>query len=128
VEVFHCPADRGVEKINPPAWTNPSTYDYYGNSYPANGALFSHPWFPPIRLVEIRLPLSIVILAGDHQSVWAPRYSPYHAYWHDHEGLSMNVAFLDGHAEFLHFVRDLEQTGHYSFAIEWLEPEPPPKP
>jgi prepilin-type N-terminal cleavage/methylation domain-containing protein/prepilin-type processing-associated H-X9-DG protein len=121
-EVFHCPSDRGAEFLREPGWRHPCTYDEYGNSYPANGALFRHFWYPPVRRVDIRLPPAIVVLAGDHQS-YSPGDEYLRARWHDEEGLSMNVTFLDGHAEFTHFERDVPQTSRYSFPLEWLEPE-----
>lgn len=128
-ELFHCPSDRGIEDEVDPSWAGRTTYDYYGNSYPMNSSLLVHPWNRPVRLVDIHVPLSIVILAGDHQSVWGPFGPGLRAFWHDDHGLSMNLGFLDGHAAFVRLEREIEQTSSYSYAIDWLEPEePPPSP
>ncbi len=128
-EVFHCPADSGAEFTRPGGWSRPSTYDYYGNSYPTNGVFF-RAWCPknprpPVVLDQIRLPHSMVILAGDHQSAY-PGNEWLRARWHDQEGLAMNIVFLDAHAEFVHFERDVDQNARYSFYLEWQIPDPPP--
>ncbi len=124
-EVFHCPADRGAQYTGPTPWRRDSTYDYYGNSYPLNGALL--PWSaftPAVRLADIKVPLSLVILAGDHQS-YSPGSELLQARWHDDAGLAMNLAFVDGHAAYTKLTRGVWQTHAYSYAIDWLEPEEP---
>ncbi len=129
-EVFHCPADRGVAYVGGPnKWRRPSTYDYYGNSYPANPRLFAHPqpWYEPVRLVDIRVPLPLVVLAGDHQHL-DPGARNLEVFWHADDGLSVNLAFLDGHAEFLTLDPEREQTHRYSYVFEWLEPNDPNSP
>lgn len=122
--IFLCPSDHGVEAPASADAAGKRTYDYFGNSYPVNGTLLSLPntRVPPVRLAAIRLPLQMVILAGDHQSYWSPTSLGLKALWHDREGLSMNLVFLDAHAEFIRFERNVEQTGHYSFAIDWIKP------
>ncbi|MEW6252095.1 MAG: DUF1559 domain-containing protein [Planctomycetota bacterium] len=124
-EVFHCPSDRGQDP-RPSGARSHTSYDHYGNSYPANMELFANPLpqFRAVRITDIRLPLAQVVLAGDHQSIY-PGSSTLRARWHDTEGLSMNIGFLDGHAEFLRLDPELEQTARYSFPIEWLEPNEP---
>ncbi len=128
-EIFHCPSDRGF------VWDGPgyqlregSTYDYYGNSYPTNGYLLvrkdipDYPSIPPVRITSISLPHSLVVLAGDHQSV-SPGNPMLDAHWHDDGGLAMNLVFLDGHARFTQLERGVRQTGDYSFPLEWVEQE-----
>ncbi len=123
-EIFHCPFDRGAEFLRSPRWYHPSSYDYYGNSYPTNGEFFRLPPKPRVVRDSIRLPLSLVVLVGDHQMV-APGSPDLLARWHDEAGLRMNVAFLDGHAEFMEFEYRVWQTAKYSFLLEWQEPKPP---
>ena len=134
-EIFRCPSDQGFVLTQPGVLHGaPLTYDYWGNCYPANSELLStcdidededtagQPRIPPVVLSSIRLPPSLVILAGDHQSV-SPGSSRIRAHWHDDEGLAMNVVFLDGHARFTHLQKGVDQTAEYSFLIEWEEPE-----
>lgn len=126
-EIFHCPADRGAEFTRvPPHWARPSTYNYYGNSYPANGVFFAYTANPPVVRDAIRIPLSIVVLIGDHQVI-SPGDPYLKARWHDTEGLALNVAFLDGHVDFTRFELGVSQTGSYSFELKWKPPPPPPR-
>lgn len=124
-EVFHCPADRGAEFTRTqPHWSRPSTYDYYGNSYPANGVLFAWTGNPPVVRDTIPISLSVVVFLGDHQVI-SPGDPYLQARWHDQDGLSMNVAFLDGHVAFTRFEFGESQTATYSFDLAWKPPPPP---
>ncbi len=128
-EVFHCPNDNG-QFPRPVGWTAASSYDYFGNSYPTNPTLLANDRNAclPVRLGEIRLPAAQVVLVGDQQMIY-PGSLAMQARWHDAEGLNMNLAFLDGHAQFMHLLPDVEQTSQYSFAVVWLPPpEDPNKP
>lgn len=127
VDVFHCPSDRGARYTGPSPWYRPSTYDYYGNSYPTNGVFFAHPWKPAVRMVDVRLSPAMVILVGDHQS-YSPGSELLQARWHDDEGLRMNIAFMDGHAQFMRLERGVVQTAQYSYVLDWVEPDDPPRP
>lgn len=127
-ETFHCPADTGWINNRGTPESHDSTYDYYGNSYPTNGVLLpirlTHKPKPPVKLERVRVPLPLVVLAGDQQSLMpGDRY--YLARWHDADGLSMNAAYLDGHAAFTRFEYRVEQNARYSFLLEWEEPDPP---
>ncbi len=123
-EIFHCPSDRGFRYMHPgDEYEYPSTYDYMGNSYPANGSFFAwnqhNPWYvPAIPRSAVRLPPSIVILVGDHQHI-DPGGANIRAPWHDPDCLSMNIAFLDGHAAFTHFVSGIDQTSYYSHPLQF---------
>lgn len=129
-EVFHCPADRGAIGLPDPEAAGRTTYDYMGNSYPTNSTLASGRSSAgppprrsrPLRLTDISLPPSIFIAQGDHQMYYiaSPAYS---AIWHDAEGLSVNLGFLDGHVAFQKLTPGENQTGQYSFATEWEPPD-----
>jgi prepilin-type N-terminal cleavage/methylation domain-containing protein/prepilin-type processing-associated H-X9-DG protein len=126
-EVFHCPSDQGVSLMlyNPDWRTDISTYDYLGTSYPLNPVLLSRPslsrW---VRDADVRIPHSLVVLAGDHQHL-SPGGRTWHAFWHDDVGLAMNLLFLDGHVRFLTLDADpqVAQTHEYSYVLEWVEPD-----
>lgn len=128
-ELFHCPDDRGVAYSGPTPWQRASTYNYYGNSYPTNPVFFASPVpkIRPVRMVDVRVPVSIMVLVGDNQHL-DPDQDYLHAPWHVPDGLSMNIGFLDGHAAFIRFERGVEQTARYSHALDWLEPNEPTPP
>ena len=130
-EVFHCPSDRGQDP--PPLPKVRTSYDYYGNSYPTNGVFFAtprdphnvdDPAIPPVRLTDVHVPFPRMVLVGDHQCMY-PGLITLRAAWHDHEGLSMNLGFLDGHAAFLKIDLKHTQTDAYSFPLVPLDPNDP---
>ena len=129
-EIFHCPSDRGFRYMGgPEEWEQPSTYDFYGNSYPANGRLFATPLlrFPAIRRVDVRLPPAIVVMVGDQQH-FSPGGLNIRAPWHDSDFLKMNIGFMDGHAAFVKFQLGVAQTSYYSHELDWLDPNDPNEP
>lgn len=121
--VFRCPSDQGFAYLGNPPWDRKSTYDYYGNCYPANPRLFANPLpqFQPVRMTDITLPLSMVVLVGDHQHLDAGGLYV-RASWHGEDALSVNLGFLDGHAEFIRLDPDSDQTSRYSYPIKRLDP------
>jgi prepilin-type N-terminal cleavage/methylation domain-containing protein/prepilin-type processing-associated H-X9-DG protein len=131
-EAFHCPSDTGALNLPDPESIGHSTYDYMGNSYPLNGALpggqvnervcayYNPP--RPLPAVLIDFPADVFVLAGDHQMIWtANGVRGYSAIWHDRDGISMNLAFLDGHAAFMRLEWGLEWTGRYAFPSRLCE-------
>ena len=129
VAAFECPSDRGL--FNPVAVApfddlgGQSSFAFYGNSYRLNAALLSSSG-RPFRLVDVRIPDALFVLAGDLQFVQATRRnlaSATRAFWHDREGARMNLVFLDGHAAFTFIEIDRQQTSAYSYPRDWLPPE-----
>ncbi|MBL8878787.1 MAG: prepilin-type N-terminal cleavage/methylation domain-containing protein [Phycisphaerales bacterium] len=130
-EIFHCPSDRGAIGLPDAESQDRTTYDYMGNSYPSNAAIATGRrsagppgtrYSRPLRLTDIGLPPSIFISQGDHQMYFAGS-AAYSAIWHDTDGLSVNLGFLDGHVAFIRMTPGENQTGLYSFATEWEPPE-----
>jgi prepilin-type N-terminal cleavage/methylation domain-containing protein len=132
-EVFLCPSDRGARGMVYPEFTpDLRTYDFWGNSYPLNptisngrpGWQLSQGPRPPLRMVDISIPPSLFIVAGDHQMYYVG-LSQYQAFWHDRDGTRVNLLFLDGRAEFMKLEPrpTVSQTSRYSFAPAWLPPE-----
>jgi prepilin-type processing-associated H-X9-DG protein len=123
-EVFICPADKGVEGVRPTA------HEYYGTSYYPNDVLIGRqlwpvyglpcqdawaklvgdPWaYPnPIPAMLDQVTRSVaestpnLILIGDFSwyDNWDPVVSDRFPYWHERKSMH-NIAFLDGHAEFV---------------------------
>jgi prepilin-type N-terminal cleavage/methylation domain-containing protein/prepilin-type processing-associated H-X9-DG protein len=126
-EMFHCPSDRGAIGLSSAKSWGVTTYDYFGNSYILNSALLraGTDTDPTLREVEIKLPFSQVVLNGDQQSYWTPmgRLIRYSAWWHDTDGTSMNLGFLDGHAAFTRLEWGKNYTANYSFLLEAVADE-----
>lgn len=116
-EVYRCPSDTGATGLtHQPGSQGVTTYDFWGNSYPANFKLLTQdplwrapvapepPWVgppPPVRLHHIEFPEAQVVLASDQQLYWTTQGTRmYTAFWHERTGTAMNVAFVDGHAAF----------------------------
>lgn len=101
--VFECPADKGFEMASIPlddkkAGFLPGMrgYDYYGNSYPTNDNLATL----ALNISRIRVSASVFVMLGDEQH--NIRYSKTRkAYWHDDQANAFNIAFLDGHVEYI---------------------------
>ncbi|MBN2445900.1 MAG: prepilin-type N-terminal cleavage/methylation domain-containing protein [Phycisphaerae bacterium] len=142
-ELFHCPADNGAKGFQLyEQFPGITTYDLYGNCYPANGtimhgrpdrAYMKDEHRPPLRLVDVRIPPSLFVLGGDQQHLLVGK-SPLpsgrvpRAIWHDKEGTHVNLAFLDAHVAYINMkprarVGEVDQTGNYSYELEWLLPE-----
>lgn len=126
-EVFHCPADTGAEGV--PAFTirpGITTYNLFGNSYPLNGNISAGRPKPdgqgryplPVRLIDVEVPTSSLVVAGDHQMfyVGSTRYS---AIWHDPAGERVNIVYLDGHVDYTRLEPGMSQNARYSFPLRW---------
>lgn len=128
--VFRCPSDRGGRSQN---LVLPSAYEYFGNSYPANpmligqsllripsGCLSCEQLFPAInqrlpglRRNQVSASASQVVLVGDYG--WWDEVlpsSPYRIDWHGRRA-HYNLAFLDGHVEFVEVRKGLFTTPKY---------------
>ena len=121
IGVFQCPADRPILDPNGGDITyGNTTYDFYGNSYMMNFQLLyrSSPKQKnlrlPVRLNEIEIPHSLLVLAADCQWYYTVNDSPWDANFHNYED-RMAVLFLDGHAAFLQLIRGVGATEDYSF-------------
>lgn len=143
-EVFRCPADKGGLMV-----TALPIYSYLGTSYQTNIFLIGQNqigWLPSIELKNaINIGLknltrsrvdnpSHLLLIGDYgwmnQSLpLVPRIGDWHGRPYHH-----NLAFLDGHTEFLHIRKGLYVTDEYTvlpfkdlygLAREVQEEEPP---
>ncbi|MGE0479869.1 MAG: prepilin-type N-terminal cleavage/methylation domain-containing protein [Phycisphaerae bacterium] len=136
-ELFHCPSDHGVEGLPDTTAFGPTTYDHMGNSYPLNSAVAAGqprvvPWERgmaprPLRLSDVAVPASLFVLQGDHQHLFAVfggfSYATYKAIWHDRDGTSVNLAFLDGHVAFTRITPGSNQTSSYSYRLTYAPPE-----
>ncbi|MGE3180390.1 MAG: DUF1559 domain-containing protein, partial [Phycisphaerae bacterium] len=91
--VFECPSDKGY--FNPTPFLAPgeedlfgmTTYEYFGNSYPALPLIVRNqlPNRPAFHLGRLRLPGSLFIISGDAQMIYAPQrhlQSTVRAFWH----------------------------------------------
>lgn len=129
---FRCPADSG----GPIAPEKERVFDYYGTSYPTNYMLVgpSYVSFPPIEVepcaeilerVNPRLPKlrrdrvaneGRLILMGDAGWTDVDIHDPRQRfYWHS-KPQWYNLAFLDGHAEYLHVRPGIyDRAGDYTF-------------
>ena len=130
-EVFHCPCDQGT------SFVRPTVFQYYGTSYYPNNLLIgqNQVWVPPgdpcsvapfalwtnvnQRIAKLTRSgvdgQSRVILIGDftwldHWDLTVPDEFPY---WHRTPG-SHNLAFTDGHAEFVRIRKGIHVTDRYS--------------
>ena len=129
-DIFSCPNDRGAVGLRDPGSRGVRTYDRMGNSYPLNAALLRMPpsrsvsHRNPVHVTEIDYPPSQVVLLGDHQSIWTPiDVRTFSAFWHDDNGSTMNLGFLDGHAAFMRVEWGERTTAAYTFRIERPDPE-----
>jgi prepilin-type N-terminal cleavage/methylation domain-containing protein len=127
-EIFRCPSDCGGILGCPPLQL---AYDYFGNSYQTNYLLIG-----PVRIFEPPGPLgtlhkqinsrikqlkcsnvdnpSHLILVGDNGWVnqWLPSV-PHRISWHYRQH-HHNLAFLDGHVDFVHIRKGLYVTDEYT--------------
>lgn len=127
-ELFRCPNDRGDILGRPPLQL---AYDYFGNSYQTNVLLIGPDkvFVPPGPLGTLhskinsklkRLKRSSVskpshlILVGDNGWVneWLPSV-PHRISWH-YKSLHHNLAFLDGHVDFVRIRKGLYVADEYS--------------
>jgi prepilin-type N-terminal cleavage/methylation domain-containing protein/prepilin-type processing-associated H-X9-DG protein len=130
-KVFRCPADDGgilsiPEKVK--------AYQYFGNSYQTNIILVGPPTIGPgpqdlqelhaaingqvdnLKLSHVSTKWSYVPLIGDNNWMieWSPIFKDKHSKaWHG-KPRHHNLAFLDGHVEFLEIYKGLYVTPEYS--------------
>lgn len=126
-EVFQCPMDGGSREVQP------SYFDYVGTSYETNPMLIGpdRMWAGPssdpcaevrrdvndqlrmMNRVRVAAP-SKVLLIGDQGWVasWTP-WSTEDIDWHG-QRFTHNIAFLDGHVEFVRIRRGLHITPRYN--------------
>ena len=125
-ETFHCPSDHGWIHPEDFSGVGRSTYQRHGNSYPANRTLLNGEIDPPtcrpvrpqrpLRVVDVDFSPSIFVLGGDQQMDFTVQGTRrYSAVWHDHDGTSVNLAFLDGHAAFTQLSWGEPLTWRYAF-------------
>jgi prepilin-type N-terminal cleavage/methylation domain-containing protein len=126
-ESFRCPADNGA------AAALPTAFDYYGTSYRTNLMLIGQNQLPinpgdPCRSVlkqvnkrmkkltqsKVSTNLGRVPLIGDF-GWWSAynRYDPNRVEWHD-RSKHHNLAFMDGHADFVEIRKGLHLTEDYA--------------
>jgi len=127
-EVFRCPLDRGSGSIRPTA------FDYFGSSYLMNHMLVGQPKLTiaptdPCRpvLQEVSKKIgslkvsqvggeSRLMLVGDYgwYNAWRASYTPeYHIEWH-RQRMRHNLAFMDGHVDFIRLRKGLHTTAQYT--------------
>jgi len=127
--LFHCPADSGGIFGLPP---QELAYQYFGNSYQTNLFLIGPTRTGPpsakhidlhreinYRLKELRLttvttPATLLPLVGDNNWIceWNPRM-PSSKQWHGKSNYH-NIAFLDGHVDFVKVIKGLYVAPEYS--------------
>jgi len=123
-QCFICPADRG----GAPGVTL-DVYLEFGTSYQTNLYLIGQPTAPQIRNVDLQRETQRILLRGVKRNAitepvrllligdygWVNQWSPVHQVtteWH-HRSCHHNLAFMDGHVEFLHIRKGLFLTPDY---------------
>ena len=110
LRVFQCPDDRNIFNrfTNGEGTFGHTTFEYYGNSYPANTVFFrGNLYFNdprkyiPVNLAEVQLSYSTVLLAGDpataiHLPLWDGEF-------HGND-MRENALLLDGHVVYTRVV------------------------
>lgn len=129
-KVFRCPADRGGIFGVPP---EERAYQYFGNSYQTNILIigptqigFATPILKPLhdainaRLENFKFPdisthPASLALVGDNNWMqeWHPLIPTHAEDWHD-KARHHNIAFLDGHVDFVRIRKGLYVTPEYS--------------
>ena len=129
LEVFKCPEDREIRSGltgGPGPTKGHGTYDYFGNSYMMNWQLLRQSLddqtYTNVKLNHISVSHSKVVLTGDPQWYYAAVNAHWDAHWHNRDD-QVNLAFLDGHAEFVPIQRGEGYTERYSFSIHRPKPE-----
>ena len=112
-ELFRCPADNVLLRINGPPRTT-THYEQWGNNYPGNTVLLQSRFLPddkfPVRSVydeieagiarrDIQVSDSRLLLAGDAQWYYANLNHNFNAHFHNDDDIA-NLLMLDGHVTF----------------------------
>jgi prepilin-type N-terminal cleavage/methylation domain-containing protein len=128
-ELFRCPADGGGILGLPP---EELAYQYFGNSYQTNLFLIGPTAIGPPRadhadlhsainsrlkvlnLMNVSTPHVLLSLVGDDSWMYEwNRLMPHSAAWHGRER-HHNLAYLDGHVDFVRIRKGLYVTSEYS--------------
>ena len=117
--LFRCPDDRNIPGVT----RQYTAYEYFGNDYLMNAALLyisrDDPQTPTIwefeslQLVDVSIPYSQLILAGDAQWYYSINDARWDAHFHNNQDV-MNVLFLDGHVTYQQIKRGQVVTNAYS--------------
>jgi prepilin-type processing-associated H-X9-DG protein len=123
-DLFRCPADNVLVGRSPRTLTH---YEQNGNNYPANTVLFQtmflpHDKFPlrgafdeieaGIRLSDIQVSESRLLLAGDAQWYYAQVNGDWNAHFHNDDDIA-NLLMLDGHVTYTQLVRGAMEADDY---------------
>ncbi len=123
-EMFRCPADRPIRILaggyvtTGTSGTIYDTYDFTGNSYLGNHVLFqtvvknTDKFWTGIRVPDVEVSPSTLILAGDPQWYYATSEPRYEADFHD-RGNKINLTFVDGHVSFVSVDGENLETDEY---------------
>ncbi len=129
-EVFRCTEDRDIRFPDGSTHTDGyPTYEYYGNSYPANFYLLnmhlksSDPRREYAVLVDaIEHNLAKMVLAGDFQWYYSVTDASWDAHFHNRHD-QMNLLFLDGHVAYTQTIRGEAVTDSYIIPINFAADE-----
>lgn len=128
-KLFRCPADSGGIFGLPP---QELAYQYFGNSYQTNLFLIGPTTTGPpsarhmdlhreinnrlrgLKLTTVSTPATLLPLVGDNNWIceWNPQM-PSSRHWHG-KPRHHNLAFLDGHVDFVKIIKGLYVTPEYS--------------
>jgi prepilin-type N-terminal cleavage/methylation domain-containing protein/prepilin-type processing-associated H-X9-DG protein len=145
-EMFLCPADRPIRKLAGGyvtvggSGTVYDTYDFIGNSYLGNHVLLqtvvnnADKFWTGIRVPDIEVSPSRLILAGDPQWYYATNEPQYEADFHDRDN-KINLTFVDGHVSFVQVEAEHAEALDYAWIFfktipdgweKYFEEDPPP--
>jgi len=128
-ELFRCPSDTGGIPFMPP---QEIAYQYFGNSYQTNIFMIGPTMIGPpsadhvalhkainsrlkdLGLTDVTTNPAFLALVGDNNWIheWLP-FGPPSAAWHGKPQYH-NIAFLDGHVEFIKTLKGMYITSEYS--------------
>jgi len=128
-ELFCCPSDTGCIPLMPPQEV---AYQYFGNSYQTNLFAIGPTMIGPpgtdfvdlhiainsrldgLSLIDVTTNPAIFALVGDNNWIheWVP-FGPINEAWHGKPQYH-NIAFLDGHVEFIMVLKGMYVTSEYS--------------
>ena len=126
-EMFRCPADRPIRKLAGGyvtvggSGTVYDTYDFTGNSYLGNHVILQSAvpdvdkYWTGIRVPDIEVSTSQLILAGDPQWYYATNEPAFEADFHDRDN-KINLTFVDGHVDFVKIEEDDTDTDR----VKWV--------
>ena len=130
-KLFRCPADQGGISLDPSI--KDTGYEYFGNSYQTNWFLTGPTFIGPpsanhvalhsvinkrikkLKLISVTANPSVLAFIGDNNwwEEWHPLIPVHSRDWHD-ERRHHNLAFLDGHADFLKIRKGIYIADEYS--------------